>query len=123
MKKHLISLALLVSLAACLNFAFAQSLEQTKEKAEKGDAAAQCGLGVMYGKGEGVKQDWDQAKAWFEKAAAQGDHKAQRNLGMMYHRGIGVKRDYAQAKSWFEKAAAQGNAAAQFNLGYLYSQG
>jgi len=42
--------------------------------AERGDAKAQCGLGLMYANGRGVAKDLDQARKWFEKAAAQ-DHK------------------------------------------------
>ena len=45
---------------------------EIKEKAVQGDAKAQYYLGFMYYKGQGVEQDFSQAKLWFEKAAAQG---------------------------------------------------
>jgi uncharacterized protein len=93
MRKSLITLSLVVSLLAFASFALAQSLEQTKAKAEKGDAAAQSALGSMYAKGEGVAQDWAQAKAWFEKAAAQGNAAAQFSIGFMYAQGQGIKQD------------------------------
>ena len=35
-------------------------------------------LGVMYHFGEGVKQDFELAKYWYQKAAEQGDKKAQK---------------------------------------------
>ncbi|GHT32760.1 hypothetical protein AGMMS49592_0010 [Endomicrobiia bacterium] len=46
-------------------------IDQIK-KAEQGFAEAQYNLGVMYYKGEGVKQDYKEAIKWFKKAAEQG---------------------------------------------------
>jgi TPR repeat protein len=66
----------------------------------------------MYAHGVGIKQDWSQAKPWFEKAAAQGDAKAQVALGVMYANGHGVKKDLAKAKELVKKAADQGQAEA-----------
>ncbi|MDR1398069.1 MAG: SEL1-like repeat protein [Desulfarculales bacterium] len=37
-----------------------------------GDAEAQHNLGVLYYKGDGVKQDYASSCQWWEKAAAQG---------------------------------------------------
>ena len=68
-------------------------------------------------------QDYGQARAWFEKAAAQDDAQAQFNLGSLYNAGLGVAQDYAQARAWWEKAAAQDHAKAQYNLGVLYENG
>ncbi|HEX7641958.1 MAG TPA: hypothetical protein VF450_06925 [Noviherbaspirillum sp.] len=45
-----------------------------------GDAEAQAALGEMYEYGRGVLQDWHQAIAWYEKAAAQGHVKAHARL-------------------------------------------
>ncbi len=38
--------------------------------AGQGDAAAQYGLGVMYERGQGVRQDYVQAHMWYSLAAA-----------------------------------------------------
>ncbi len=43
----------------------------------QGYALAQTSLGLMYGKGQGVSQDYRQAVKWFRKAAAQGEVLAQ----------------------------------------------
>ena len=51
--------------------------------AEAGDALGQYNLGVLYSEGRGVPQDYVQARAWYEKAAAQGDAKAQIALQML----------------------------------------
>ena len=66
-------------------------------------------LGVMYGKGEGVAQDYREAVKWFRVAAEQGDASAQSNLGLMYAFGQGVAQDYVQAHMFCNVAAANGN--------------
>ena len=86
---------------------YAQTVRLLRPWAERGDAQAQYGLGLMHYHGQGVTQDYIKAREWFEKAAAQGLAAAQYNLGLMYHAGRGVARDYAKAREWFEKAAAQ----------------
>ena len=91
--------------------------------AEQGDAAAQYGLGVMYERGRGVRQNDVEAVKWYRLAAKQGHAKAQSNLGLMYVNGQGVMRDHAEAVKWFRLAAVQGNAEALSNLGYMYGHG
>ena len=101
----------------------AQAQQALAQAAAQGDADAQFHLGVMYYLGQGVPQDYAQARYWYEKAAAQGFAVAQTALGAMYSLGQGVPQDYAQALRWFEKAAAQGFAGAQFGLGAMYYLG
>lgn len=60
-------------------------------------------------RGIGVRQDYVQAKGWYEKAVHQGHVSAQYNLGLMSSRGEGVHPDYAHAKEWFGKACDNGN--------------
>jgi TPR repeat protein len=61
--------------------------------------------------GNGVKQDFKQAAAWFRKAAEQGwAALAQYNLGEKYPTGLAVEQDDEQAAAWFRKAADQGHA-------------
>ncbi len=91
--------------------------------AEQGDAAAQYGLGVMYERGQGVRQNDVEAVKWYRLAAKQGHAEAQSNLGLMYVNGQGVMRDHAEAVKWFRLAAEQGNAEALSNLGYMYGHG
>jgi len=92
-------------------------------QSEQDSAAAQTNRGLQYYNGQGVPQDYVQARQWYEKAAAQGNASAQNNLGVLYAEGQGVPQDYVQARQWYEKAAAQGNASAQNNLGTLYFKG
>ena len=91
--------------------------------AEKGDAEAQCKLGLCYHEGYGVPKDYRQAAHWFRKAAEQGMKEAQCLLGLCYEDGDGVPKDYKQAAYWFRKAAEQGDADAQFKLGKCYHDG
>ncbi|HHF3528989.1 TPA: tetratricopeptide repeat protein, partial [Haemophilus influenzae] len=108
--------------------AYEQSNYQTAFKlwlplAEQGNAKAQYNLGVMYGNGRGVKQDYFKAVNWYRKAAEQGHADAQLNLGYMYEKGRGVKQDDFEAVKWYRQAAEQGHADAQFNLGNMYADG
>ena len=115
---------LIISLGLALTLSFGTTLDEGvkaankgdyqtaktiyEELASKGNVGAQYNLGVMYAKGEGVKQDYFKAKEWYEKAAAQGHAKAQYNIGVFYANGEGVKQDYFKAKEWFGKACDGG---------------
>jgi hypothetical protein len=53
-----------------------KSVAAFKQQAASSNAAAQCGLGFLYDKGDGVPQDYTQAAAWYRKSAEQGDAEA-----------------------------------------------
>ena len=55
---------------------FEQAAPWYQGLAEKGDAASQFYLGMLYQKGLGVEQDAEVALEWLEKAAEQGDARA-----------------------------------------------
>jgi hypothetical protein len=101
----------------------ADELKALQQKAEQGDATAQCNLGFLYRIGRGVPQDDALSVAWTRKAAEQGLPEAQYTLGEAYNFGRGVPQDYAQAIAWFRKAAEQGYAVAQLTLGMRYVGG
>ena len=94
-----------------------------EELAKRGDPKAQLLMGMMYARGDGVRQDSSKAAEWYEKAANQGNSGAQTFLGLMYSEGDGVRQDSAKAAEWYEKAANQGDAFAQTYLGKMYSKG
>ncbi len=98
-------------------------VEKVESLAKSGITVAQTILGDMYLQGQGVRQDYSQARHWFELAAQQGFADAQLNLAGMYYRGEGVSQDYIQAKHWLELAAKQGLIEAQFILGGMYHLG
>ncbi len=89
---------------------YATALRLWRPLAEGGIATTQYNLGVMYAKGQGVRQDDAEAVKWYRLAAKQGHARAQYNLGVMYNEGRGVPQDYAEAVKWYRLAAKQGNA-------------
>ena len=89
------------------------AFETSKAAAEKGDLAAQYRLGVMYGLGLGVAQDYSEAVRWYRRAARAGDARSQSNLGFMYGTGRGVPQNYIQAYAWYNVASASGEDSAR----------
>ncbi|MCR5257105.1 MAG: sel1 repeat family protein [Desulfovibrio sp.] len=62
----------------------------------------------MYDKGDGVPQDFAEARRWYGKAATQGYVWAQYYLGVMHEKGQGGPQDKRAAKEWFRKACDGG---------------
>ncbi len=96
-----------------------KSFQETKIKAEKGNARAQYNLSLMYFKGQGVPKDEAEAVKWYRKAADQGDADAQYNLGVMYATGDGVPKDKTEAYKWYLLAGAQGDEDAKKNISII----
>lgn len=82
-------------------FPIFQSLAETSDH-----AMAQYWLGMMYLKGQGVEQDYENAGKWFRKAAEQRIPQAQYKLGDLYYRGNGLPKDYESAYIWFKVGAS-----------------
>lgn len=91
-------------LAAFYRFDYATALEEWLPLAKAGDSRAQYQLGLMYYRGEGLRQDYRKAFVWYRRAAERGDIDAQLNLGLMYARGQGTDQDFVEAFKWFEIA-------------------
>ena len=102
---------------------YATVLQLLRPLAERGDARAESGIGLMYDYDHGVPKDDAEAAQWYRKAGEQGYALAQASLGYAYANGQGVARDDVQAVKWFRKAADQGYANAQVILGYSYHNG
>jgi TPR repeat protein len=102
---------------------YATVLRLVRPLAEQGNPGAQSWLGILYFKGNGVRQDYAEALKWFRKGAEQNNVWAQVGLGMMYRSAKGVTQDSAEALKWYRKAAEQGNALAQSALGMMYRIG
>jgi len=91
-------------LAAFKNKDYQRAYREWKAAAEKGEAAAQFDLGLLYAQGLGVQRDLTVAANWYLKAADQGNAEAQFALGQMYSRGWGIPRDMADAFRWIQMA-------------------
>lgn len=102
---------------------YAAAITEWRPLAEKGDAASQYGMGLIYESGRGVGRDDAKAAHWYRLAAEQGNAAAQFNLGGLYRRGAGVDKDMAQAVHWWRLAAEQGLSQAELALGMAYQQG
>ena len=76
-------------------------------------------LGILYEYGEGVKQDYFQARKLYELACNNGSMKACANLGQLYYEGEGVSKDFYQAKKYL-KRACDAFAPTCANLGDFY---
>lgn len=101
----------------------APDLEETRLKAERGDAEAQKNLGKIFVKGDLVKEDYKEAAKWYLKSAEQGFAPGQVALAELYEAGRGVPQDNTEAAKLYQKAAEQGYAPAQYNLAVCYVLG
>jgi len=79
------------------------SLRRFEEAIERGDREAEFRRGYSFF----TDRNYEEALAWFRKAAEHGQVDAQFALGTMYLEGKGVARDPAQATLLLEKAAEQ----------------
>jgi TPR repeat protein len=129
-----ILIAIYLSFICFVNLAWGETdVQKLTELAKSGDTEAQFNLGVMYYKGQGVRQNYTEAMKLFRKAADHGNTEAQNYLGghaeaqnylgVMYYEGQGVSENYPEAIQWFRKAAYKRHAEAQFNLGIMYDNG
>src|SRR5436305_674716 len=91
--------------AAYVRGDYPTALQIFRALTEENDPRAQFNLGVMYEKGQGLLQDFEQAASWYRKSADQGYVWAQNNLGVLYQYGRGVPQDFVQAHMWFNLAA------------------
>ena len=97
----------------------AKAKQLYQQAAEAGDPDAQFEVGWRAEK----KERYDEACAWYQKAASQGQAMAQLMLGDCYYNGQGTAVDYEAAFYWYTKAAEQGNTSAQVSLGNMYDEG
>ena len=89
---------------------YAAALREWRPLAERWEGEeAQFNVGLLYENGQGVPQDYVQARQWYSNAAAQGYAAAQSKLGQLYELGHGVPKDVVQAQKWYILGAAGGD--------------
>jgi TPR repeat protein len=91
--------------------------------AQQGNHYSEFELGRFYRAGYLGAPDYDQAIAWFQKAAAANYGPADQFLGEMYETGKGVSLDPAQAAMHYQRAADLGVSGAIQKLGEIYRDG
>lgn len=69
------------------------------------------------------KEDYEQARIYFEQALAAGDMSAACELGNLYYWGNGVDQDYQRAVKYYEIGAKKGDVDCITNLGRCYYWG
>ncbi|KAM0248403.1 hypothetical protein ACHAQJ_009478 [Trichoderma viride] len=95
-------------------------VENAKPGIEKLAGKAAGYLGKMYLRGDGVPQNFDRAKVWFDRGDSQADALSRYGLGLMYLHGYGVKENVAKAVELFRVSADHDYAPAQVQMGQLY---
>ena len=105
--------------------AAAPTLAELRAKADRGDVRAMVEVAQRYDWGNDgeTEQDFAEARAWYEKAAAKGDVYAGYQIAGMLKEGRGVAADATQAFSWMKRAAEAGLAAAQLEVAAMHENG
>ena len=71
MKTRLLFLLTFICLIFGRALTFAEDLDETRAKAEQGNAEAQCSLGFRYANGRDVTKEYAEAVKWFRNSADQ----------------------------------------------------
>jgi TPR repeat protein len=100
-----------------------KKLKDYKLSSNKGNSDALFNIGLIYKKGQGVKQNFLFAIKYFLLAAEKGHSDAENNIGMCYYYGQGVNQDYTMAVKYYQLSADKDNKEAQYNLGNCYDKG
>ena len=110
-------------LPAATNGIASGSFEETKAKAEKGDAIAQFSLGIYYFNGDEVTKDVGECVKWCQKAAEQNLVQAKIYLAGIYFNGMGIATNRVEAVKWLRLAVEQNSPQAEWILGQAYENG
>ena len=94
-------------------------LPELQKLAAAGNPRACLLLGVRYETGDGVKQDYEQARKLYEQAAAGGVAEGTYRLGKFFQDGLGVEANPYRARDLYQQAAMAGFPLAQYNLGAM----
>jgi TPR repeat protein len=78
---------------------------------EHSDSDVMLVLGLCYGFGTGVPQDFEQSVSWYHRAARLGNIDAMACLSACYRDGIGIRKDTREANRWLRRAKKAGEAA------------
>lgn len=94
-----------------------------KPLADKGDAASQYRVGLLYAEGRGVERNLFEAARYYRLAADQGHPEAQSRLAMLNCNGVGVPKSIPECLRLYRLAADAGVTPAQVNLAARYLMG
>jgi TPR repeat protein len=97
-----------------------QAFEYWERDAKSGSSTAQFNLGVLYGAGLGVKQDFDQSYDWYQLSASNNHPMGQLQMGFLYYY---KNKNFTEAAKWLHLAATQNNPRAMYRLSMMYTTG
>jgi TPR repeat protein len=80
-------------------------------------------VGIMYIKGNGVKQDSQKGLKWLLRGADRGSLMALENLVAVYLNGEGAEKDPSKAFEYAKEAAESGSVQMQYILARMYGDG
>jgi len=92
-----------------------------RNRATRGDPAAEADLGAAYAHGWKVRRDPAEAMRWLLRAASAKNRTGRRELGLLLLRGDGAARDPDQAVTLLSAAAEAGDMVAAAALGAAFA--
>lgn len=95
-------------------------VDNYKPGIEKTACKAAAYIGRLYLRGEGVAQNFEKARIWFERGITHGDSLAQYGLGLMLLNGYGEKKNIKKAMGLLKASADQDFSPAQVEMGRLH---
>ncbi len=87
---------------------YREALPFCLEACNQNDGLGCFALGMLYDKGQDVKQDYQQAKIYYEKSCNLNDGLGCAGIGLLYASGRGVRQNFQTAKEYFDKACDLG---------------
>ena len=90
-----------------------------KLAADQGHMEALYNIGLAYGQGTGVKQNYVQSLKYALLSAKQGKAEAQFLCGLYYVNGFGTKVDIKKGTYWYSLSSEQGDKKAKYQLAIL----
>lgn len=117
--KSWLSLVVLLAAVPAMAADRAAEIERLKPVAEKGEAAAQYQLGLLYAE----DKDLPEAAHYYKLAADQDHHEAQARLALLNCNGTGVPKNAGECIRLFKLAAEAGVTLAEVNLASRYLTG
>jgi len=111
--------ALIVIFLLCLELSSASSFLSYRKACKEGDINKCYALGVMFLRGDEVREDYVEAKRYFDKSCKKNHTKSCICLGDMYERELGVEKDLKKAKYYYEKAGKLGDGEGYFRISQM----
>jgi hypothetical protein len=117
--KSRLSLVVLIAAVPAMAADRTAEIERLKPVAEKGEAAAQYQLGLLYAEGK----DLPEAAHYYKLAAEQDHHEAQARLALLTCNGTGVPKNAEECVRLLKLAAEGGVTLAEVSLAQRYLTG